>query len=695
MRALLKTSALALALLLAAPASAAQTSPATPDSTPATGGATSSDKPSWPKKKRGTRKKRRSEMSEGSVDIPRPSSPKTRVAKTGTKKKGKRGAKVRLDAVQPTPAREPQAETSPTVQSTPAISAPAISAPQPLPEVKKTLAPPAPAAAVPAPPPTVQKSQKPAPTMTFEAIDVSGKTAERQKLDIAVRLFKEQHYEDAALTSYDLMQDQKLAEMHQDANFLLAKSLYRMGMYHSSLVEFSKILAAGGQSRFFKSSLEWLFFISHKTTNESVILGEIAKYSNAEFPERFRSEFRYLLSRYHFVRGRALDLLEQKAEAAKSFAEVKQIALQIPKGDAFYARAKYLEGLAYFRDDNFNAALESMKEVIRATRPGASPEGHERQDKEVRELAFMQLARIHYGHRQNRYAIYYYNKVERGGKQWLEALFESSWASYRIGQYEQALGNLITLSSPFFVEEYFPEAFILKAVIYYENCRYRESNGILEDFERIYLPVHDELTSMLKKEMDGAAYYTVLADIQKKNKAAPRSNTDVILERILRLALTDKDLKNTNDSILELEGEISSLERRPDRFKYSNLAKNLLEELKKQRETLVKKAGIMAKGKLELELGELKKLLANGLRIKFETTTKEKEFLEEQLRAGGQAEVVRKYKYSVAVADDQLYWPYEGEYWRDELGTYQYTLTKGCIERNANRLQPQAARSGD
>jgi len=254
---------------------------------------------------------------------------------------------------------------------------------------------------------------------------------------------------------------------------------------------------------------------------------------------------------------------------------------------------------------------------------------------------------------------------------------------------------LITLSSPFFVDEYFPEAFILKAVVYYENCRYRESNGILEDFERVYLPVHDELTSMLKKEMDGAAYYNVLADIQKKNKAALKSNTDVILERILRLALTDKDLKTTNDSILELEAEIASLEHHPDRFKYSNLAKNLLEELKKQRETLVKKAGIMAKGKLEFELGELKKLLANGLRIKFETTTKEKEFLEEQLRAGGQAEVIRKYKYSVAVADDQLYWPYEGEYWRDELGTYQYTLTKGCVEKNANRLQPQATRTGN
>ena len=85
--------------------------------------------------------------------------------------------------------------------------------------------------------------------------------------------------------------------------------------------------------------------------------------------------------------------------------------------------------------------------------------------------------------------------------------------------------------------------------------------------------------------------------------------------------------------------------------------------------------------KLEQEREELRTLLGNGERIKFETTTKEKEFLEEQLQAGGRRAIIKKYRYSVAVNDDQLYWPFQGEFWRDELGTYSYTLTKGCIER--------------
>ncbi len=530
------------------------------------------------------------------------------------------------------------------------------------------------------------KGDKTAPGMTFDAIDVSGKTESRQKLDAAIGLFKKDQYEQAALASFELAQDPKFADLALEADYVLAKSLYRMGLYHSALGEFSKILAKGPETKLFKTSLEWLFYISRKTTNESVILDEIAKYANNEFPEKFRNEFRYLLARYHFVRGRALDRADQKQEASKSYEEVKRIALTVPKTDPFYPRAKYLEGLAYFRDGNFNAAVEAMKEVVRLTRPGGGKSGAQaRLDEDLRELAFMQLARTHYGNRQNRYAIYYYGKVERGNEQWLEALFESSWANYRIGQYEQALGNLITLSSPFFRDEYFPEALILKAVIYYENCRYRESTSILEDFERIYLPVHDELEQILKKDLDASGFYNVLDEVQKKNKGQ-KANTDVILEKILRLALTDQDLKKTNDSILELEGELDSFSKKSDSFRYSELVKTLAEELKLSREALVKKAGAMAKSKLDAELGALKRLLADGLRIKFETTTKEKEFLEEQLKAGGRTELVKKYKFSVAVADDQLYWPYEGEYWRDELGTYQYTLTKGCVDRDtANR----------
>jgi len=541
----------------------------------------------------------------------------------------------------------------------------------------------------PPPPATADKPKevapKAAPTMTFDAVDVSGKTADRQKVDAAIAKFKADNFEAAAVEFFDLTQDPALAGLAVENEYWLAKTLYKLNLYHSSLEMFSKVLARGPATKFFKSSLEWLFFIARKTVNESVVLDEIARYSNYEFPERFRNEFRYLIARYNLVRGKALDDNAQKGEADKSFEEVKRMAKLIPRGDPFYPRAKYLEGLAYFREDKLETALEVMKDVVKETRTGEGPMTAERKQMQaLRELAFMQLARTHYGAKQNRAAIFYYDKVERGGVQWLEALFEASWAHYRIGQYEQALGNLITLSSPFFRDEYFPEALILKAVVYFENCRYREALTIIEDFEAIYGPVEDELVALIGKNMEAAQYFDVFDDVRKKNKEGKKLNgKDEILERILNLALTDKDLKKTVDSIGELEAEMDHFGSKGDSFKYSNMTKQLIEKLKNQRQELVSKAGLMAKAKLEFEQGELRELRARGLRIKFETNAKEKEFLEEMLQAGGKQSVVKPYKYRTSVGDDYLYWPYVGEYWRDELGTYQYTLTKGCIDRES------------
>jgi tetratricopeptide (TPR) repeat protein len=537
--------------------------------------------------------------------------------------------------------------------------------------------------------PVVDKG--PGGAMNFDAVDVSGKTGDRQKLEVAISQFRAESYEGAALSFSDIVQDPKYAAIAPEASYWLAKSLYKLGLYHSSLTQFSKVLARGQTTKFFKSSLEWLFFISRKTVNETVVLDEIAKYANFDFPDRFKNEYRYLLARYNFVRGRALDDAEQKGEADKSFEEVKRLVSLVPKGDAFYPRAKYLEGICFFRDNKPEAALESMKEVVRMTRVGQGPMTSDaRNQLKLRELAFMQLARTHYGARQNRNAIFYFQKIERGGPQWLESLFESSWASYRIGQSEQSLGNLITLSSPFFRDEYFPESLILKAVIYFENCRYREALTIIEDFEQIYGPVQEQLDALVQKNMEATEYFNVLDETRKKNRGVATKNlgsADDILERILNLALTDQDLKKAVESISELEAEIDSYGTKSDSFKFSNLTKSLIEELKGQREQLIKKAGVMAKGKLEFENGQLKLLRGNGLRIKFETTTKEKEYLQAQLAAGGATDIVKNYKYSVAVSDDQLYWPYVGEYWRDELGTYQYTLTKGCIDRESGSVK--------
>ena len=74
----------------------------------------------------------------------------------------------------------------------------------------------------------------------------------------------------------------------------------------------------------------------------------------------------------------------------------------------------------------------------------------------------------------------------------------------------------------------------------------------------------------------------------------------------------------------------------------------------------------------------LRELLEQALRIRIEVSRREREGLEAAISRKGGGPAVRDYRYSAAVSDEHLYWPYDGEFWRDELGTYAYTLTKGC-----------------
>jgi tetratricopeptide (TPR) repeat protein len=256
------------------------------------------------------------------------------------KKPAKKSSSSSKSAPSKTPTATPASATTPATTAPAAAPAKATAPAQQ--DLGLDLSKPAPAQQAPAqpmpmPPPPSKKGT--APTTTFEALDVTGRTADRQRLEAANASFNRGEYDKAALAAWELMNDPKMAPLQLESQYLLGKTLYRMGQYHAALGEFSQILARGKDTKFFGRSLEWLFFISHKTVNESVILDEVARYANADWPERYQDEFHYLLARYHFVRGRALDTVEQKAEAAKSFEDARKLALTIPPTSRFYAQA--------------------------------------------------------------------------------------------------------------------------------------------------------------------------------------------------------------------------------------------------------------------------------------------------------------------------------------------------------------------
>jgi tetratricopeptide (TPR) repeat protein len=591
------------------------------------------------------------------------------------------------------PAKKPVAPAKkPAPKAAPAAPAPQKEAliPAPAPEPEK------PVDALPGEPaerPAARAPEAPAqelPGLKLAPVDPRTSAVAKERLAAAKKLLDEKATETAALAFDQILREPTFAEVHDEARYQRAKALVRMGLYHSALTGFDEILEKGPRgSRFYHSAMEWVFHVGRKLKNEQPVLNRVARHAQWGFPPSYEDRFHFLLAKYEFERGRALADAGRAADSKAAWAEARRLAALVRReagaqplvpadspaagedaGDVF-AKARFVDGLVLFAQGDDTAAVEAFKDVVRLTNPkkGRHP------DPELRELAFLQLARIHYQNRQNRYAIWYYGKMPWGGERWLEGLWEASYAHYRIGDYEKTLGNLLTLQSPYFQDEYFPESYVLEAIVYYENCRYPEARRVLESFARLYEPVYEELAGITTRPQTPEAYFDVI-------EQSPHGKGGAIMRRILKVAYTDQNIRRLAESIGEIDGEMDRGigDRRPE-FRESALAKDLVEKLRADKAKLAQEAGARARGKLEYERDSLRTLLAQALRIRIEVSRKEREALEGALAKGSQVEVVRDLKWSTAVSDEHLYWPYEGEFWRDELGTYTYTLTKGCKDR--------------
>ncbi|HET6439412.1 MAG TPA: adventurous gliding motility protein GltC [Anaeromyxobacter sp.] len=617
------------------------------------------------------------------IDLSSPDQQQGEQKKPEPKKKAPAAAKKPPATVKkpasPAPA-EPAAPSAP-------VSPPAPATAEPAPPSKTDMAPLDLSRPVP-PPPAAGKAPPPAEGRALGlelGKAATGKAKER--LDEAKKLLDGGQSEQAALALDEILRDPQLATAHDEARYQLGKALFQLGLPHAALSTFDEVLDRGPQgTRFYGSAMEWLFSVGSRLKNEQPLMARVARHAHEAFPPGYEDRFHFLLAKYEFERGRALADAGRTKEAQASWTESLRLASLVREqagasptkaGEApaaeegdLYAKARFVDGLVQYAQGNDAGASESFKDVVRLT----NPKRGRRPDPQLREVAFLQLARIHYQNRQNRYAIFYYDKMPWGGENWLEGLWEASYAYYRVGDYEKTLGNLLTLQSPYFKDEYFPESYVLKAIVYYENCRYPEARLVLDTLNTTYEPVFDELNRLTATPQPAAAYYDLVGLAAQGGSAVSR--------KVRKLAFTDQNVRRLVQSVEEVEREMDvGVGGRGHDFRDSLLGKRLVQMLAAEKAALVEEAGARTRATLEYERDGLRTLLAQALRIQIEVTRKEREALEGSLAAGYQVEVVRDLKYSYAVSDEHLYWPYQGEFWRDELGTYSYTLTRGCKDR--------------
>lgn len=464
------------------------------------------------------------------------------------------------------------------------------------------------------------------------------------------------------------IEDQSSDELsRQTAEFKMGKTLYKLHFYSAAISYFDRIVQKGASHPHYNETLQWLAALTRDVPDSAGVLEKIGKYDRSELENpqlsAVRDELYFLLGKFNYQKN--------------NFKVAVELFNMVNPKSPFYVQAKLFEGATHVREYNAKPAVESFKEVLRVAEESSDPKVRPFQD-----LANLSLARVFYSTGQFVLATKYFDRVSPESYDWPNSLFESSWANFMLKQagYSKALGNIHTLRAPFF--EYFikpesaAEALTVKATIYFYNCLFDRATDAISEFEETVPTVKQGLDELLKKTQgDNAQFFDMAVKIR-----AGKSGMKAIVERAARAVLTDRSLAKRFEYVRELDKEMTAHDKADPSWKTTAVANNIFSDIGVNRALMVNEAGELARKRIERLVGEFAALHTRVIKIKFEILEGEKLQEEADLRS----EMARDHSHraqqigTIVVDDEHQFWPFTGEYWRDELGYYRYKLMNKC-----------------
>ena len=350
-----------------------------------------------------------------------------------------------------------------------------------------------------------------------------------------------------------------------------------------------------------------------------------------------------------------------------------------------YIHAKFFEGISFVRMRKARPAIAAFRGIVEGIDEG-KVEDIEDIDR-MRNLAWISLARIYYT-AANRVdpetgstavdgkilgqAVEAWNQVTRASEYWPDAIFESSWAFFLADEYSRALGNVHTLNSPYFEKAYYPEALVLKAVTFFVNCQIDNAEAAIQKFHRRYDPISKELsTTLAKYEEDNEAFFEFLKQVR-----AGRGQLSPQIRAIVSTALSDRTILRNLEYVELLAQEADQLTKAKKEFRESSVGQRIAQDVDIAKSFAVDQAGDLAKARYNRLVNELEDLATQVAAVEIEILDYRKGQLDQEVQE--QMKVAQRGRGDVEVDEEHEMWPFNGEWWRDELGFYRQQVTNQC-----------------
>jgi tetratricopeptide (TPR) repeat protein len=498
----------------------------------------------------------------------------------------------------------------------------------------------------------------------------------------AKKLFDKERWSDAALQLHRVVTGESGddAGNKQLAEYYLAIALYRLKFYQASYAIFS-VVADNPNHLKFKDTLLWLAKLATQLPEPADIIERVGKYSDEEVSRFDNSQQSDLYWQLNYMLGRYKYRNRQYEEAVRLFQKVD-------RKSEYYVKSQFFTGISYVQVRKSVPAVRAFGRIEKALEEGV--EGVEDEDR-MRDLAYLSMARTYYSASirldaetnvptvdasKLSAAVKYWDKVGQESEYWLDALFEESWAYFMAGQYPRALGNIHTLQAPYFPNSFYPEADVLKAVIYFSNCNYDAASIVVARFNQRFVPIKDELEKILKQfkgENQEEPFFKFLLKVREGNANVPES-----VQGVVESALSDRQLLRNIDYVKLLDGEVKRFKASPASFRASSLGVQIQDMLRIARQLAVRNAGELALQRYQRSVDEINEHLRNGEKILIDITAAQRNLLDEKIKKGQVSKAEAKIFGVVKPDEEHFIWPFDGEYWRDELGFYRQVVESAC-----------------
>lgn len=477
----------------------------------------------------------------------------------------------------------------------------------------------------------------------------------------ALTMAKNGRYVEASTRLFQLSYSPRFQDKRMQIKYVLGLTLQKLNLPQLAAFQYMTVVK-DGNSRYAGQSLEKLSQVADALNDDSLLNYAYSKIKIESFPGSQRD--RLFLRIGEFQRRH-----KQYAEAANTFGRVG-------RGSPYYHSSKYQQGLAFAEGNQVDRAVAAFDELVESRRNASPNDG-------LRAAGLVGKARALYQKQDWDGAISTYRQVPRDTWPWHDTLFEASWAMVRSGRFRSALSNFHSLHSPYYENTYLPESLILRAIVYLYICKYDETDKVLNLFSRMYKPAYSQLDTLLRGNTKPGEYFNTLhrmiVDYKKDPEGTPKKSYGipfVVAEKVSQEA----NFRRSYTYVKRLVAESKRMDGLPASWRASTLGQYSRRVLETRLSKAKQHAGRQIRSHLIAVHNELLDLIEQGEFIRYEILNGRKEELKKRIAGkelpAPQIDADKERDYYIQNGFE--YWPFRGEYWLNELGTYHYVGTQSC-----------------